>query len=249
MTRVLLVGASTPIGRAVTARFQAAGGRVVGASLEPANDPGLVGDLTLDCSTPAGASDAVRAAVDTLGGLDVLVCATGQQPRGPVHTTTGDDWRRAFAGCLDTLFFTAREALPRLRSGSAIVAVSSVNAARPAPWLAAYAAAKGGLEALVRTLAVDYGASGIRVNAVAPGLVATAEAAAAGPDRTAGYPLGRMIRPTEVANAIFFLASAEASGITGTTLPVDGGLTTVSASTYGRPDLLERVRANLVGDA
>lgn len=234
--RVLLVGASTPIGRAITARFVAAGHRVAGVSLEPADDPALAADLVADCSVDAGARTAVDDAAAAFGGLDVLVTAAARQPRGPVHTLSDEDWRAAFAGSVDTVFNTARAALPWLHPGSAIVSVSSVNATRPAPRVSAYAAAKGAVEALVRAMAVDYASSGIRVNGVQPGIVPRPDLPHR-PGLEAGYPLGRVIRPEEIAAAVHFLASDDAGAITGVILPVDGGLSIASAATAARPDL------------
>ncbi|MFG1955316.1 SDR family NAD(P)-dependent oxidoreductase [Micromonospora sp. NPDC048830] len=237
MSRVLLVGASTPIGRAIAARFAAAGDRVVGYGLEPAGEPSLVADLTGDCSTADGAAAAVEAARERLGGLDVLVAAAGAMPIAPAHRTSDEQWRAALAGCLDTLFFPLRAALPLLPAGGAVVAVSSVNAFLAAPWVAAYAAAKGAVEALVRQVALDYAARGIRVNAVAPGMVGGERL----PDAAGGYPIGRTLRPEEVAAAVHFLASDAASGITGVVLPVDGGLSIASPATYARADLRQRL--------
>lgn len=245
--RVLLVGASTPIGRAITARFVAAGHRVAGVSLEPADDPALAADLAADCSLDEGARPAVAGAAAALGGLDVLVTAAARQPRGPVHQLSDEDWQRAFTGSVDTVFRTARAALPLLRPGGAIVAVSSVNATRPAPRVSAYAAAKGAVEALVRAMAVDYASSGIRVNGVRPGIVPRPDVPAR-PGLAAGYPLGRVIRPEEVAAAVHFLASDEASAITGVILPVDGGLSVASASTGARSDLAALAAEELIGD-
>ena len=237
MRRVLLIGASTPIGRAIAARFAAAGDVVVGYGLEPADAPGLLADLTGDCATPEGAATAVQTTIDLLGGLDVLVAAAGVMPIAPAHRTTEEQWRGALAGCLDTLFFPLREALPRLPDGGAVVAVSSVNAFLAAPWVAAYAAAKGAVEALVRQVSLDYAARGIRVNAVAPGIVGAETL----PDAAAGYPIGRTLRPEEVAEAVYFLASGAASGITGVVLPVDGGLSVASPSAFSRADLTRRL--------
>jgi meso-butanediol dehydrogenase/(S,S)-butanediol dehydrogenase/diacetyl reductase len=115
--------------------------------------------------------------------------------------------------------------------------VSSVNAVLAAPWLPGYAAAKGGVDALVRQLAVDYGPRGIRVNAVAPGMVSWTTR----PDAAAGYPIGRPIRADEVGAAVAFLASTAASGITGVVLPVDGGLSIMSPAVVGREDLRARL--------
>ncbi len=236
MKRVLLIGASTPIGRAITERFVAAGHRVAGVSLEPAGDPALTADLAADCSTETGARLAVAGAREALGGVDVLITAAARQPRGAVHQVTDEDWRAAFAGSVDTVFQTARAVLPILGPGSAIVAVSSVNATRPAPRVGPYAAAKGAVESLIRAMAIDYASSGIRVNAVRPGIVPRPDAEPR-PGLERGYPLGRVIRPAEVAAAVHFLASDEASAITGVILPVDGGLSIASASTAARPDL------------
>ncbi len=245
MKRVLLVGASTPIGRAITERFVAAGHRVAGVSLEPAGDPALAADLIADCSTADGAQDAVAQARAALGGIDVLITAAARQPRGAVHQVSDADWRAAFAGSVDTVFQTARAVLPLLTAGSAIVAVSSVNATRPAPRNGPYAAAKGAVEALVRTMAIDYASSGIRVNAVRPGIVPRPDQPPQ-PGLERGYPLGRVIRPAEVAAAVHFLASDEASAITGVILPVDGGLSIASASTAARPELAELADERLI---
>jgi NAD(P)-dependent dehydrogenase (short-subunit alcohol dehydrogenase family) len=237
MRRVLLIGASTPIGRAIAVRFATAGDRVVGYGLEPANEPSLLADLTGDCATADGARSAVETARQWLGGLDVLVAAAGAMPIASAHQTTDEQWRAAFAGTLDTLFFPLREALPSLPAGGAVVAVSSVNAFLAAPWVAAYAAAKGGVEALVRQVSLDYAARGIRVNAVAPGLVGGERL----PDAAGGYPMGRTLRPEEIAEAVYFLASGAASGITGVVLPVDGGLSIASPAAFARVDLRQRL--------
>jgi NAD(P)-dependent dehydrogenase (short-subunit alcohol dehydrogenase family) len=132
----------------------------------------------------------------------------------------------------------------------AVVNVSSVNSFIHAPGLPAYSAAKGGLDALTRQLALEYGPRGIRVNAVNPGLIAVesvADALARDPEsaRLARecYPLNRIGLPEEVAAAVLFLASSEASFITGVTLPVDGGLGIQSAAALLRPQLRQGWRS------
>lgn len=245
MKRVLLVGASTSIGRAITDRFRTGGHRVVGVSLEPAGDAALAADLVADCSTSAGAESAVAEARAVLGGIDVLITAAARQTRGATHQVGDEDWQGVMAGSLDTVFRSARAALPAMGAGSAIVAVSSVNATRPAPRVSAYAAAKGAVEALIRAMAIDYASSGIRVNGVRPGIVPH-PGTEPRPGLERGYPIGRVIRPEEVAAAVHFLASDEASAITGVILPVDGGLSIASPSTAARHDLSALAAARLL---
>ncbi|MGW5069006.1 SDR family NAD(P)-dependent oxidoreductase [Streptomyces cyaneofuscatus] len=230
---VLVVGSSSPIGRAITDVFVRGGDRVVGVSRE--KDPHDEGVLVLDAGRPEGADEAVRRTVERLGGLDVLVLAAAVMAPGPAHEVTPEEWHRAIGNTLDTAFFPARAALRVLSRGGAVVAVSSVNATLAAPWLPGYSAAKAGVEGLVRQLALDYGPRGIRVNAVAPGMIGNEDL----PEVTEGYPLGRVGRPHEVAEAVHYLAGAEF--VTGAVLPVDGGLSIASPAAFLRPDLRRRL--------
>lgn len=250
---VLVVGGASAIAGAVALRFAADGDVVVSADLVAADEVpagegagGIV--VVADCATAEGATAAVDAVLRSSGRLDVVVLAAAAMPVASLERTTAAQWAGALDAVLGTAYQVLHAALPRLGRGAAVVAVSSVNATLAAPGLPAYAAAKGGLEALVRQLALEYGPRGVRVNAVAPGLIgggglpeAAAGAAAAGAaEEAAGYPLGRTGTAEDVAAAVVFLASAEAAFVTGVTLPVDGGLGIASPAAFLRPDLRAR---------
>jgi meso-butanediol dehydrogenase/(S,S)-butanediol dehydrogenase/diacetyl reductase len=235
---VLIVGASSAIGRAIAQRFTLGEDRVVGVSVETVEDedPAFVAHLSVDCSTSQGADRAVSAALHLLGRLDVVVLAAALMPVASAVNTTDEQWRAGIDTIMSGAFFVAREALPQMAPGGGIVAVTSVNATLAAPGLPAYAAAKAGVEGLVRQLALEYGPLGIRVNAVAPAMIGNADI----PHVTEGYPLRRVGTPADVAGAVCFLASDAAAFITGCVLPVDGGLGISSPAAWLRPDLRER---------
>lgn len=234
----VVTGSTRGIGRAIAERFVAEGARVVvnsrsagsaeAAALEIGGE--TVG-VTADVGSAAGAQRVVDGALDAFGGLDVMVCNAGMaMPRDSLEISE-DDWQRTLDVDLSGVFFCAQRAARVMlkRGRGAIVTISSLQAFAPLARRVAYAAAKGGVVAMTRSLAAEWAPS-VRVNSVAPGYVATPmvrELVAQGrvdPEAVSRRtPFGRMAEPAEVASAVLFLASDEASFITGETIMVDGG--------------------------
>lgn len=226
--RGVIVLGSSPIGMAISKAFADAGDMPYCISRDRAPADVFAGWSQADCAQPDAARAAVQKALDTLRRLDVLALAAASMPVASAAGTSDQEWHQAIRDCLTCAFNLIRECLPLLTAGGSIVAVGSTNSFRAAPGLAAYAAAKAGLDGLIRQVALDYGRLGIRANIVAPALVLDGETGTLAD----GYPVGRVGRPDDVANAVVFLASAQASFITGATLPVDGGLSIASPAAY-----------------
>ena len=233
----VVTGAGHGIGRAVADRLAAEGARLVlgdvdaeaarsvAASLAPAEAVGIELDVHLTPSVDAG----VALAVAEFGQLDVLVNVAGGSIVMPAFEDLTDEaWNEMLDLNLTGAMRCIRAALPHLRQrpSAAIVSISSVNGVA-AFGEEAYSSAKAGLGLLTRNLAVKLGPASIRVNAVAPGTVRTRvwDGQDGGADRLRPlYPLGRVGEPSDIAAAVAFLASDDASWITGVTLPVDGGV-------------------------
>ncbi|HEX8070686.1 MAG TPA: glucose 1-dehydrogenase [Pyrinomonadaceae bacterium] len=240
----LVTGASSGIGRATAVRFAAAGARValVGRSAEALHEvereiAGRGGEalaVAADVTAEADAGRAVAATVERFGGLDVLVNAAGIISNGTVETTTLAAWDEMLNVNLRAVFQLMQAAVPHLkRRPGAIVNVSSVTGLRAFPGVLAYCVSKAGVDQLTRCAALELAASGVRVNAVNPGVVRTeihrrggmeeaAYAAFLEHSRTT-HPLGRVGTADEVAELILFLASDRAAWITGATYSIDGG--------------------------
>jgi len=232
-------GASDGIGAAVARQLVGEGARVVlGATSDRIHDRvaefgeaaiGVVGDLTVE-----GSADAlVRAAVDRWGRLDVLVnnagmtsVASGWDTDADVVSLSLSDWDSAIARNMTTAFLMCRAAVPVMTTagyGRIVSVGSTTGTVNAMPGQSTYTAAKAGLVGLSRALALEVIGSGITVNVVAPGYVATGsqlefEAAAA-----AAGPIGRSGTPAEIASCVTFLAHESASFVTGTVLVADGG--------------------------
>jgi len=238
---VAITGAASGIGAAAAARFHAEGARLALCDLDKdrlraSSEQHAGDDRVLLSRVDVADGDAVTAwvheAATTFGDLDVLVNNAGIGSFGHVDEITPEAWRQTFAVDLDAVFFASRTALPYLRQrGGCIVNTASISGLFGDPGLVAYNVAKAGVVNLTRNMAVDHASDGIRVNCICPGGVATPMLRSHTRDEkimaeyAALVPMGRVGTPEEMAAGIAFLASDDASYITGTALTIDGGVT------------------------
>lgn len=242
MNVALVTGASSGIGAAIAIEFAEASWNVLAAG----RDEGRleeVADVSDNIVTWAGelvesedCDELVADTIDEFGNIDCLVNSAGILPRGNAEETSDDAWRDAMSINLDVPFYLSRAALPHLlRTTGSIVNVASYWGLRAGPRASAYCASKGGLIQLTRAMALDYAGQGLRINAICPGGVDTPMLAAGAVDgdldvddflaRIARFsPNGRIAEPGEIASLVLFLASDAALHITGTAIPIDGGL-------------------------
>lgn len=257
---VVVTGAASGIGRAVALACAARRWRVAALDLDAGNAahvaeearrsgaPNAIG-IGCDVAREDEVADAVAGCVDRLGVPSGLFANAGIEINGPMHSLPLADWDRVLQVNLTGVFLSCRHIIRAMLAGShggSIVCTSS-----PAAFVGfagggngAYAASKGGITALVRSLALDYAAEGIRVNAVVPGATDTPMLLTGVPaeqhtesqarlleQAKEQIPLGRLAEPREVAAAVTWLLSAEASYVTGSHLVCDGGLMAKSANT------------------
>src|ERR1700710_1777604 len=246
---VIVTGAGTGIGAATARRFLREGATVAlnGRREQKLHDTvaGIDGATSLtnagDVSYKAYIKRLVEDTIARFGRLDVLVNNAGFTIFGPFAELTTADWRRQVATDLDGVYFGSREALPHLlKTRGSIVNVSSASGLGGDWGGSGYNAAKGAVSNLTRSLALEYAARGVRVNAVAPSLTTTDATAELEKSEAVmstfrdRLPMGRPATPDEVAAVIAFLASDDASFVNGVILPVDGGL----AASNGQPNFL-----------
>jgi NAD(P)-dependent dehydrogenase (short-subunit alcohol dehydrogenase family) len=243
--RAIITGAAAGIGAAIAERFVAEGARVLVADRNRAGAEavaerlraagGEVAAIEVDVSVSDSVAAMVGASVERFGGLDVFVNNAGiVHPQDTdAEATPEDAWDLTLAVNLKSVYLGARHAIPVIEAGGggAIVNIASIVAMLGShPSQIAYTASKGGMVALSRELAVSLARRGIRVNAVCPGVTQTAMAArlvrdeAAHELRRLHIPMGRLALPDEIAAVTAFLASDDASYITGQAIAVDGGM-------------------------
>jgi NAD(P)-dependent dehydrogenase (short-subunit alcohol dehydrogenase family) len=250
--RALVTGAASGIGLATVQRLAAEGALVVmtdarpdavaeaAQNVEPRS--AVVATMHCDVGDESDVADAVRRAAEALDGLDTLVCSAGITRAGGAATMVLDEWDAVIRVNLTGTFLTIKHALPHLivAGSSAIVTVGSVASLVAAGRAVSYDASKGGVLQLTKGIAVEFAEQGVRANCVCPGITATGLAAnssalhgaAVADDGAPPYtrlrvPMSRAADAAEIASAITFLCSDDASFITGASLAVDGGYTAI----------------------
>ncbi len=236
----IVTGAAGGVGHATMDLLLERGANVVAHDLDPAvrdlsaRNPERVAAVVGDVADETIAALNVATALERFGRLDVLVNNAGRTLNKPLIDTTVADWDSILTTNARGAFVQSREAMKAMQSArrGSIVTVASYAATVALPEGAAYTASKGAISQLMKVVAVEGAPFGIRANAVAPGVIDTGFLNDIRPDgqeylRTFGHthPLGRIAQPSEIAEAILFLAPDRASFITGALLPVDGGYT------------------------
>ncbi|WP_433615214.1 SDR family NAD(P)-dependent oxidoreductase [Paenibacillus cellulositrophicus] len=239
----IVTGGASGIGEATVRMFASEGAKVVIADFSDrgqtlSEELNAQGYDTLfvrtDVTQEAEVQRMVEQTVAKFGKLDILFASAGIAKDGPADRLSSDSWQRTIDINLTGVFLSDKYAVQQMLAqgtGGAIVNCGSIHSHVGKAGVTAYASAKGGVKLLTQSMAADYAAKGIRINAVCPGYIDTPlikgrdEAITA--HLTALHPMGRLGKPEEVAKAVLFLASEDASFITGASLLVDGGYTAV----------------------
>jgi NAD(P)-dependent dehydrogenase (short-subunit alcohol dehydrogenase family) len=241
----IISGAARGIGKGTARIFAAEGARVVicdldeqageQAAAEIRHDGGVCHFIRADVAEEVDLQDLIASTVQLHGRLDILMNNAYWNRAGTIVELEPADWDRSLSVMLRAIYLASRLAIPqmiRTARGGAIINISSVHGLAAAPRMAAYEAAKAGVIGLTRQIAVDFGPQGIRSNAICPGWILTeheADKARIDPrmadEGPLAYPVRRGGRPSDIGYAALYLASDEASFVSGHALVVDGGLT------------------------
>ncbi len=237
----IVTGGASGIGAATLRRLAADGASVVCADINDEAGAQVVAEIgarAAYCHCDVGELPQVEAvvafAVERFGGLDIMHNNAIWSGGGWVHEIDPEIWQRSLQIMLTAVFYGCRAAIPEMlrRGGGAIVNTASIEAFGGEMMASPYATAKAGVVNLTRNVAVEYGRKGIRANAICPGIVETplyglmeTFAKRSRAEMEALSPLGRLLRPQEIANVVAFLVSDDASGITGAAVVIDGGTT------------------------
>jgi 2-keto-3-deoxy-L-fuconate dehydrogenase len=232
----LVTGGASGIGLATAQLLAARGARVAVLDRDADAVPAALHAVRADVADEGEVRDAVAAAVERLGGLDIVVNNAGVGAQGTIEDNPSEEWQRVYAVNVLGIVHVSRAALPHLRASrsAAIVNTCSIAATAGLPQRALYSATKGAVQSLTLAMAADHISEGIRVNCVNPGtadtpwvgrlLDAAPDPAAERAALEARQPMGRLVSAEEVAQAIAYLASPAAAATTGTVLAVDGGM-------------------------
>lgn len=234
--RTLIVGGGGGLGRAMVARLSSAGASVAIADIDLDAARAAVSSIKaglaiqVDVRSRSSVRDAFTTTREGLGGVDVLIYAVGVARHGHFTEVLDEDWSHVIAVNLTGAYYCFQEAAFEMvgRRNGSIIAIASVAAERHGSGTSVYSASKAGLRGLVRGIAVDLAADGVRANVIDPGPVSTDFVKAAhSPSFRKAYErsisMKRYAEPSEIAGAVVFLASDDASYATGSTITVDGG--------------------------
>jgi NAD(P)-dependent dehydrogenase (short-subunit alcohol dehydrogenase family) len=245
----VITGAAQGIGRACAQLCAREGSRVVLADIQDEKGLAVADEIRslkgesiyqhADVTSEKECSELIKSAIDNFGRIDILVNNAGHFPRATLEETSTELWDQVININLRGAFYCCKYAMPYMRhgGGGSVINIGSINGIQGLPTLIAYSSAKGGLLALTRTLAGAYAKDKIRVNYIIPGWVLTegelAVHAREGTEEKAlkqagnTMPLGRQQTPEDIALSVVFLASDEASQITGAVLNIDAGVSTL----------------------
>ncbi|PIT93586.1 short-chain dehydrogenase [Candidatus Falkowbacteria bacterium CG10_big_fil_rev_8_21_14_0_10_43_11] len=226
----IVTGAARGIGRGIADEFIKQGAKVVYSDLaEPENLPAKnAAFIACDVSNAEQANNLIRQTKEKFGGLDILVNNAGIYPFKPFLEMSEAEWDKVLNINLKSVFLCSQAAAKIMPAGGKIVSISSIASFVGFEGLVHYCASKGGINAMIRTMALELAPKKININAVAPGAIDTPGAAADEKTKRqtiAAIPWGRMGLPQDIASAVVFLASDQADYITGQTIIVDGGYT------------------------